>query len=71
MYDRYYLKYQRYRVYLQQLQEKQKSKKQQRKEEDIFGVKVDMDDMLTRKTYEEKYPRDTEDSRSEPVLSKE
>jgi hypothetical protein len=27
--------------------------------------------MLTRKTYEEKYPRDTEESRTEAVLSKE
>lgn len=27
--------------------------------------------MLTRKTYEEKYPRDTDDSRTEAVLSKE
>lgn len=30
-----------------------------------------MDDMLSRKTYEEKYPRDTEDSRTEPPLTKE
>ena len=42
-----------------------------RKAEDDIGVKVEKDDMLSRKTYEEKYPRDTEDSRSEPVLTKE
>lgn len=38
---------------------------------DEFGVRIDKDDMLSRKTYEEKYPRDTDDSRSEPVLTKE
>ena len=30
-----------------------------------------MDDMLSAKTYEEKYPRDTEESRTEPALTKE
>ena len=74
MYDRYYLRYQRYRVFLDQLQEKQKRAKNKKVAAGAEGtddVMVSKEDMMTRRTYEEKYPRDTDESLKEGPISKE
>ena len=70
MYDRYFLRYQRYKAYLEQLKERRGAKRQGRIEE---GAGAETGDSLANsrsaKTYEEKYPRESEDSRCEGPLT--